>query len=130
MITRAPAEYEIDFQGQVNQDSSIDNAPRSLLSDLNQEALFMQPTFDKMLPLLDNYVPDVRIQEDHTPEEQAEEDEFLNEIMKSAIMSEAVEFLIGKKYLENEDKAKSKIKELWFQPYDRDGTNKEVLGSR
>ena len=48
----------------------------------------------------------------------------------SVIMKRAIDFLIEKKYLTSVDGAKEKLRELWFQPYDRDGTSNLVLGSR
>ena len=45
-------------------------------------------------------------------------------------MKQAIEFLIQKKYFMDVEGAKKKLKELWFYPYDRDGTSHQVLGSR
>ena len=48
----------------------------------------------------------------------------------SVIMKRAIDFLIEKKYFTSVEGAKEKLRELWFQPYDRDGTSNLVLGSR
>ena len=53
----------------------------SLLSKLDEVSLFAQPTFKYILPLMDNYIPDVRQSEDHSLEEQMEEDMFLDAIV-------------------------------------------------
>ena len=79
---------------------------------------------------MDNYNPNVRQKEDHTPEEQDEEDAFLDKIVQSDIMKMAADFLVEKKYLSDASEAKSLLKELWFEIYDRDGTSATVLGSR
>ena len=51
-------------------------------------------------------------------------------ILETAIMKKAIEFLIQKKYVSNIQEAQEKLKELWFDRYDRDGTSHNVLGSR
>ena len=53
----------------------------SLISKLNEANLFSQPSFEAILPLMDNYIPDVRQSEDHTTEEQMEEEAFLDVIV-------------------------------------------------
>ena len=53
----------------------------SLISKLDEVSLFSQPTFKYILPLMDNYIPDVRQSEDHSLEEQMEEDMFLDAIV-------------------------------------------------
>ena len=53
----------------------------SLISKLNEGNLFSQPSFEAILPLMDNYIPDVRQSEDHTAEEQMEEEVFLDVIV-------------------------------------------------
>ena len=53
----------------------------SLISKLDEVSLFAQPTFKYILPLMDNYIPDVRQSEDHSLEEQMEEDMFLDAVV-------------------------------------------------
>ena len=53
----------------------------SLISKLNEGKLFSQPSFEAILPLMDNYIPDVHQSEDHTAEEQMEEEVFLDVIV-------------------------------------------------
>ena len=48
---------------------------------MDEVSLFSQPTFKYILPLMDNYIPDVRQSEDHSLEEQMEEDMFLDAIV-------------------------------------------------
>ena len=79
---------------------------------------------------MDNYIPDVKQTEDHTAEEQAEEDEFLDAVVNTDIMKMTIDFLVQKNFLKSPSEAKSKLQELWFQRYDRDGTSNTVLGSR
>ena len=53
----------------------------SLISKLDEATLFAQPSFKAILPLMDNYIPDVRQSEDHSTEEQMEEDMFLDAVV-------------------------------------------------
>ena len=57
-----------------------------------EDEVWSIPTIKALLALLDNYSPDVRDQEDHTKEEQAEEDEFLSKVMETRVMKKAYEF--------------------------------------
>jgi hypothetical protein len=45
-------------------------------------AVFRKPTYEKLLALYENYEADVTRREDITKEEQAEENEFLTEVMR------------------------------------------------
>jgi len=123
------ADLDIQFQGATHGGSTADQAPNDLISKLDEVSLFASPTFKYILPLMDNYIPDVRQSEDHSLEEQMEEDMFLDAVVDSVIMKRAIDFLIEKKYFTSVEGAKEKLRELWFQPYDRDGTSNLVLGS-
>merc|ERR1712109_304999 len=123
------SDLSLNFQGETHQGSNADEAPNNLISKLDEATLFAQPSFKAILPLMDNYIPDVRQSEDHSTEEQMEEDMFLDAVVDTVIMKQAIEFLIQKKYFMDVEGAKKKLKELWFYPYDRDGTSHEVLGS-
>lgn len=129
MIKDAPANFDIDFQGETVFDSNTDNAPGKLINNLDESALFSQNVFKAMLPLMDNYDPDVKNLEDHTSEEQSEEDLFLNAVYDTQIMQETMKFLVDKHIARDEQDAKNKIKTLWFQPYFRCGSNCQTLGS-
>lgn len=43
--------------------------------------------------MYDNYVPDVRVEEDHTSQEQDEEDQFLDAVLATPVMQQAYTFL-------------------------------------
>jgi hypothetical protein len=45
-------------------------------------AVFRRPTYEKLLALYENYDADVTQREDNTRQEQAEEADFLNEIIR------------------------------------------------
>ena len=51
-------------------------------------------------------------------------------ILETAIMKKAIEFLIQKNYVANIQEAKKKLKELWFDRYNRDGTSHSDIGTR
>merc|ERR1711962_1858285 len=122
-------DLDLHFQGKTQQGSTTDKAPENLISKLNEGNLFSQPSFEAILPLMDNYITDVRQSEDHTAEEQMEEEVFLDVIVETAIMKKAIEFLIQKNYVANIQEAKKKLKELWFDRYNRDGTSHSDIGT-
>jgi hypothetical protein len=45
---------------------------------------------------MDNYKPDVKIEEDRTSVEQGEESEFLDIVLETSIMKEAFQFMLEK----------------------------------
>ena len=54
------------------------------------------PTIKAILPLLDNYHSNVRIEEDNTNEEQLEENYFLSKVMETRAMKKAYQFCYDK----------------------------------
>jgi len=77
--------------------------------------------------LYNNYDSDVAIKEDHTKTEKAEEEAFLEEVMKSKVMIKTLSFLKSKKlFTKSSADFKKLLKELWFDVYSR---GKRILGS-
>ena len=87
-------------------------------------------TYEKMVKLLDNYNPDVTVEENPTDEDLQEEKEFLNEIFSTEILQKSYEFLQNHKYVNNLQEFRDKVYKLWFELYDRDGHAGTTLGSR
>ena len=83
-----------------------------------------------MVKLLDNYNPDVTVEENPTDEDLQEEKEFLNEIFSTEILRKSYEFLQNHKYVNNLQEFRDKVYKLWFELYDRDGRPGKTLGSR
>ena len=79
--------------------------------------------------MYENYNNDVTVKEDRTKAERREEDEFLDEVMKSKVMIRTVQFLkeqgvVSKSYTASQ--FRSLLKELWFDVYSR---GQRILGS-
>ena len=73
---------------------------------------------------------DVTVEEAPTSEELQEEQEFLDEMFQTEIIQTSFEFLKSFNYVSDVEEYRNKIYKLWFELYDRDGTSKNVLGSR
>ena len=58
--------------------------------------MFSRPTFAAFINLLDNYNPNYGVDEDVTPEEEAEYQEFMDLIMATKTMTKTANFLISK----------------------------------
>ena len=105
------------------------NFLRSLITKIEEESLQFG-TYQKLIKLLDNYNPDVTVEETPTTEELQEEQEFLDEMFQTEIIQTSFNFLKSFNYVSDLEEYRNKIYKLWFELYDRDGTSKNVLGSR
>ena len=108
---------------------SFHNFLRSLITKIEEESLQFG-TYQKLIKLLDNYNPDVTVEETPTSEELQEEQEFLDEMFQTEIIQTSFNFLKSFNYVSDLEEYRNKIYKLWFELYDRDGTSKDVLGSR
>lgn len=59
----------------------------------DEAGIFAIDTIAKLLPLLDNYIPDVLKPEHVTDQEKQEEQEFMDAVMQTPEMQEAYQFL-------------------------------------
>jgi len=83
-------------------------------------SIFRKPVYAKLMAMYENYIPDTLKVEDHTRPEEAEEDAFLAEIMKTKVMKETLAFLKKNKYFtKSEADFRRLLKELWFGVYSR-----------
>ena len=103
----------------------------SLFTTFDEATIYNKNTIFLFRELWDNYLPDVTDVEDHTLQEQAEESAFLDAVMASEVMINAYNFLSDNGvFTGTMADFRAKIEELWFVPYDRDGTSADVKGSR
>ncbi|CAH8827062.1 unnamed protein product [Trichobilharzia szidati] len=114
-------DYLVNPQGRISSMTETqDNAPKPLFEYVNEDVLKKRPTFAKFIALLDNYCPQVGITENVTEEEIKEEDEFIEEIMKTKIMKMTYEYLLEKQKISGDmDSFKELFKNLWFKKYTR-----------
>ena len=73
-----------------------DCSPNKLISNVDK-SVFRRPVYKKLTDLYENYNNDVGVKEDRTKAERKEEEDFLDEIMKSKVMKETLQFLKNNK---------------------------------
>ncbi|CAI2725500.1 unnamed protein product [Schistosoma spindalis] len=114
-------DYLLNLQGKLARGmDSVDLASKPLFEFVNEEILGKRPTFAKFIALLDNYNPQVGVTEVITEQQQKEEDEFINELLKTEVMKMAYNFLIGKQKVSGDIRNFGKfLKDLWFKRYGR-----------
>eukprot|EP00094_Tigriopus_californicus_P010933 TCALIF_10547-PA protein Name:"Similar to endou Poly(U)-specific endoribonuclease (Paralichthys olivaceus)" AED:0.38 eAED:0.38 QI:102/0.83/0.85/1/1/1/7/69/394 len=119
----------IDYQGSTSECSTSDQAPNPLFTTFD-ESIWEYPTIAPLKKMYDNYIPAVTGAEDNTPEEQAEENEFLDRVMESEIMIETFNTLVtAGVFTGTAEEFRAKLYTLWLEGYDRDGTSATVVGS-
>ncbi|KAF7243823.1 Poly(U)-specific endoribonuclease [Varanus komodoensis] len=96
-----------------------DQSPKPLFSYVNQEKLFSKPTYVSFIKLLDNYHKRVGTEEDFTAEQLAEQDTFLEEVMKTEVMKDLYRFLHSKHRYSTEPEFVADLKKMWFGLYSR-----------
>ena len=102
----------------------------SLISRINSRAL-LSGTYEKLVELLDNYNPNVKIADEPIAVEVQEQREFLDELFNTDIIRETYSFLKMHGYVNSRQDFRNTFEKMWFEPYDRDGNSRtDVLGSR
>ncbi|KAJ8668007.1 hypothetical protein QAD02_009670 [Eretmocerus hayati] len=102
------------------------NNPSETVPDEAPEPLFkLKPELDSvstvrtLRALYDNYQRDGSKKEDLTPERRNEENAFLDEIVKTPVMSRALNWLVQEKFVEaDEYEQKEVLKRMWFSHFD------------
>ncbi|XP_061400797.1 endoribonuclease CG2145 [Musca vetustissima] len=108
----------VNPQGKTRSIDSTDEAPQPLL-DINPK-VFENPTVAKMRLLFNNYEEDTMTNEHVTPNERKEENDFLDAVMASSVMRQAMLFLQNKGIVGPDPKThRDMVKELWFTQYSR-----------
>lgn len=81
---------------------------------------FLTATTKSLIKLFDNYEFDTYQTEVVTKEEDREENDFINNLMRSDVMLHVMQFLSAKRFFANDLQIhKGILKEIWFHPYSR-----------
>ncbi|XP_043276345.1 poly(U)-specific endoribonuclease homolog isoform X2 [Venturia canescens] len=105
-------------QGQKTDDSVTDDAPEPLM--VVKDEAYELPTIKAVLALHDNYELDVRKKEEVTGEERREENELLEEFVKTETMLSTMKFLAEKGYIPNDEyEFKDALRRIWFSQFKR-----------
>ncbi|KAH8245137.1 hypothetical protein KR032_005329, partial [Drosophila birchii] len=109
---------QVNVQGRTRSIDSADEAPNPLLH-VDSKAL-ESPTIAKMRLLFNNYEHDTLVNEHVTPNERKEENDFLDAVMATPVMRQAMQFLQQKGLVSPDPKThRDLVKELWFTQYSR-----------
>ncbi|XP_020804960.1 poly(U)-specific endoribonuclease homolog [Drosophila serrata] len=109
---------QVNIQGRTRSIDSADEAPNPLLH-VDSKAL-ESPTIAKMRVLFNNYEHDTLVNEHVTPNERKEENDFLDAVMATPVMRQAMLFLQQKGLVSPDPKThRDLVKELWFTQYSR-----------
>ncbi|KAI8125385.1 putative poly(U)-specific endoribonuclease [Lucilia cuprina] len=108
----------VNAQGKTRSIDSTDEAPQPLL-DVDPK-VFDSPTIAKMRLLFNNYEQDTLVNEHVTPIERKEENDFVDAVMATNVMRQAMLFLQQKDIVSPDPKThRDLVKELWFTQYSR-----------
>nr|XP_012029782.2 poly(U)-specific endoribonuclease isoform X2 [Ovis aries] len=105
----------------------VDRCPEPLFTYVN-EKLFSKPTYAAFINLLNNYQRATGRGEHFTAQELAEQDTFLREIMKTAVMKELYGFLHQQNRYSSEQEFVSDLKNMWFGLYSRSKEERDSSG--
>ncbi|XP_016978671.1 poly(U)-specific endoribonuclease homolog [Drosophila rhopaloa] len=109
---------QVNLQGRTRSIDSADEAPNPLLN-VDAKAL-ESPTIAKLRLLFNNYEHDTLVNEHVTPNERKEENDFLDAVMATPVMRQAMQFLQQKGLVSPDPKThRDLVKELWFTQYSR-----------
>ncbi|KAI5930116.1 uridylate-specific endoribonuclease isoform X4 [Manis javanica] len=100
----------------------VDLCPEPLFTYVNEQ-LFSKPTYAAFINLLNNYQRATGRGEHFSAQQLAEQDTFLREVMKTAVMAELYSFLRHQNRYSSEQEFFSDLKNMWFGLYSR-GDNK------
>ncbi|KAM6214678.1 uridylate-specific endoribonuclease isoform 1-T1 [Rhynchocyon petersi] len=96
----------------------VDHCPEPLFTYVN-EKLFSKPTYAAFINLLNNYQRATGHGEHFSAQQLAEQDTFLKEIMKTAVMKELYGFLHSQNRYSSEQEFVNDLKNMWFGLYSR-----------
>jgi len=126
---RNGVEYELDLQRGKKPYQKGDRASRPLFKNLSKEAINKRPTYKAFIELLDNYERAVGVKERETYSERKEINNFLNEVLKTPLMTYAHKWLVKKGHSpSNPNSFKKQLKEVWFKMYARGGDKPDSCG--
>ncbi|XP_070263898.1 uridylate-specific endoribonuclease [Myotis yumanensis] len=96
----------------------VDHCPEPLFTYVN-EKLFSKPTYAAFINLLNNYQRATGQAEHFSAQQLAEQDTFLREVMKTAVMKELYSFLHHQNRYSSEQEFANDLKNMWFGLYSR-----------
>ncbi|XP_006888229.1 PREDICTED: poly(U)-specific endoribonuclease isoform X2 [Elephantulus edwardii] len=96
----------------------VDRSPEPLFTYVNEE-LLSKPTYAAFINLLNNYQRATGHGEHFSDQQLAEQDTFLREIMKTAVMKELYSFLHHQNRYSSEQEFVDDLKNMWFGLYSR-----------
>ncbi|KAM9073224.1 uridylate-specific endoribonuclease isoform 1-T1 [Megaptera novaeangliae] len=105
----------------------VDRCPEPLFTYVNKK-LFSKPTYAAFINLLDNYQRATGHGEHFTAQQLAEQDTFLREAMKTAVMKELYGFLHQQNRYSTEQEFVNDLKNMWFGLYARGKEEKDSGG--
>jgi len=109
--------------------SSCDYSDPSPLPLVTNSPQLQADTFVKFERLRDNYNYKETQDDQPTPEELAEIEDFLDAVMATAVMEKLQEFTSQYDLLPAGTSLRDHLREIWFTPYPRAGTSDAVRGS-
>ena len=111
------ADILLDEQKEATQ---TDQAPNPLFAHVNPSKLDL-PSYQAFIALLNNYVVNVRLSEDHLGDNQVEDGEietFLNTILETDVMKRAQTYIRDSlNFNEAAENLKTELKRIWFELY-------------
>ncbi|GAB6024497.1 hypothetical protein CHUAL_009651 [Chamberlinius hualienensis] len=108
----------IDLQAQIQDASSVDNAPGPLCLSIPPE-INTKPIYTTLQALFDNYIADENVPEEIDVSADAEIDAFLQEVTASSPMKLVWNFLASKQLVPSGNPDASMLKTIWFDLYNR-----------
>ena len=113
------ADIKLDEQSEYTYGKS-DVAPNPLFHEVN-ECKLQRPTYTALIALLDNYIVNARVSEDHVGDNVVEDKEinhFLDVILESEVMQAAYDYIINDLGISLTKEAfRKQLVELWFNIY-------------
>ncbi|NP_001128550.1 poly(U)-specific endoribonuclease-B [Xenopus laevis] len=122
---KAGKDYRISLQGKAGyvparSNQAKDSASYPLFQFVDEEKLKSKKTFATFISLLDNYEMDTGVAEVVTPEEIAENNNFLDAILETKVMKMAHDYLVRKNQAKpSQNDFKVQLYSIWFQLYSR-----------
>jgi len=112
----------VNDQGQCSGNSDLASDPLLTVP----ESALSGPTLAALVALQDNYIASVNFDEDETPEELTEKENFLDLIMATEVMNITETFMHAKGLITRP--LREVIDEIWFTPYSRSGGHMSSTG--
>ncbi|KAM8980476.1 poly(U)-specific endoribonuclease isoform X1 [Sarcophilus harrisii] len=124
---RPGRDYAISLQGKADfvpqgVHRTTDHASQALFLWVNEGRLQSTKTFAAFISLLDNYETSTGIAEVVTPEEEAENNLFLDALLETEVMKLTHQYLVRKNWSKpSRTDFKAQLYRIWFQLYTREG---------